>query len=360
MHTPKINYDYLQPFKELPLILRILCLRRTRGQQSNNALIVNPSLIGDFASSLHSMRAYIETGKSNVDLVVSPQLKSLAKKVRGVRNVYSAKTLHSRDAEGNATSHSIPEKYDSVLVLRASKGAHQLLKTARFRHIKTSLRLYVPYFLNLVTCCFTKRKMKPYWEVGFDLISERPRKLPFEEIFDFSEVDYETVRRMPALRTDDKIVIIHTGSGWKMKLWDNKKWAELIQQLNRSGKFRFVFVGHEEEEEAYTEISNRLDFKTYSMIGNDVVELLLAMRIASYFIGVDSGPRNMAHVADLRSVTIVGPDHAMFPVFDKRDVLIAKSKSCDTLQLLFHSNTPHIDKIDVQEVYEAFLRLQES
>lgn len=361
MKTQMFNYDYLQFLQEFPLILKtILTTRRTRIEPSNNILLVNSCVIGDFISSLHAIRTFIRESPSNVDLVVSSPMKRLAGKIRGVRKIYTAKTLLSRPTETDVCLEPIGEAYDLIIVMRASRESCALLKGVRFSRLRTSFSIYIPYFLNLMTCLVTKREMIPYWEVNFEIFDREPQRLEFDEIFDFSEEDHQRVQAVPALTTTRRIVLIHTGSGWRMKKWTDDKWVDLIKRVNALGEFRFVFVGHAEEEATFRELRDRLDFEIFPFFRQDLADLLLAMRHSDFFIGVDSGPRNMAHLADLRSITIAGPDPLMFPAFNDKDIIIVKGKKCDGRQLLFASKTPHIDKVEVSEVYEAFLRLLET
>lgn len=90
----------------------------------------------------------------------------------------------------------------------------------------------------------------------------------------------------------DKKILIHTGSGWKLKLWGNEKWVELLNRINKLGNFRFIFIGADnQEEEDFKEIQKNLNFNIYSLIKKvDLKELILLMRFSDYFIGIDSGP----------------------------------------------------------------------
>lgn len=159
------------------------------------------------------------------------------------------------------------------------------------------------------------------------------------------------------MKTEEKKVIIHTGSGWQVKLWENEKWIELLKKVNKLGKFRFIFIGTKKEKQDYEKIKKKLNFKTYSLIEKvDIKELMLVLRASDYFIGIDAGPRNMAHLADLRSVNLLGPGPKQFMPLDKRDIVIDKS-NCRCTHLFCYKRKTCMQKINVNDVFEGFKKL---
>ena len=66
--------------------------------------------------------------------------------------------------------------------------------------------------------------------------------------------------------------MIHTGSGWHVKLWDNDKWIETIKKINLLGEFEFIFVGRGElEAKSFAYIQQGVDILLHSFI--DKVDL---------------------------------------------------------------------------------------
>ena len=55
--------------------------------------------------------------------------------------------------------------------------------------------------------------------------------MAFEDIFNFTKEDYSKIKKLVALKTKEKIVIIHTGPVWIMRHWQNEKWIELIKKI---------------------------------------------------------------------------------------------------------------------------------
>lgn len=187
------------------------------------------------------------------------------------------------------------------------------------------------------------------------MLGGKLKGMPFDEIFQFTESDYGSVARLEALQTTQKKVIVHTGASWVMKKWDIDKWVALLDKIQRLGDIRFIFVGGVEDSDDYAAIASKLEFPLYSLIGKiSLLELLLVLRQSDYFIGVDSGPRNMAHLADTRSVTILGPGPHFFMPWSKGDVVIDKSRGRGLYQMFFAKKRGFVHEITVEEVYDAF------
>ena len=83
----------------------------------------------------------------------------------------------------------------------------------------------------------------------------------------------------------------------------------------------------------------------------------MIIRKADYFIGVDSGPANIAHLADTRSVVLYGPGPHMFMSHHSDDIAIDKSGGRGLLNLYFSMPNSYISRITVDEVFDAFQNL---
>lgn len=140
-----------------------------------------------------------------------------------------------------------------------------------------------------------------------------------------------------------------------MKKWDTDKWVELLNRVRRLGDVRFIFVGGAEDADDYSEIASKLQFPLHSLIGRiNLLQLLLVLRQSDYFIGTDSGPRNMAHLADTRSVAILGPGPHFYMPWSRKDVVIDTSRGRGLYQMFFTKKNGFIHQITADEVYEAF------
>jgi ADP-heptose:LPS heptosyltransferase len=358
MQSKKINYDYLKIAKEMPLLLRASLIRKKSVKHSGRALIVNTCLIGDFVASLPAISSFIKNSGEKIDLVVSPTVRPLAERIRGVRKVFAAKSIYSRNLENfNENSPELGD-YDYAIVLRTGSESYNIIKRVNAGEVKTSFIPVVKYTFHLLRNNGFGKTPKQWRELNFEILNQKEKNIKFEEIFDFTDKDYKKIDKIKEMKTKEKIIILHAGSEWIMKKWPNDKWAELIKKINSLGKFRFIFVGTNGEEEDYEAISKKLGFKVYSLIGKtDITELMLILRQSNYFIGIDSGPRNMAHLAGLRSIVLLGPGPHMFMPGNSKDIVIDKSNGKGIYQRFFYKKNSFIDMITVGEVYDSFKEL---
>lgn len=359
MKKRKVNVDYLNLYQEIPLFCALTLgnfFRKKRIQKTGNMLIVNTCLIGEFAASVPAIRDYIErNGNVVVDLMVSPPLSPLAERIRGVRNVYVARSLYGRRNEKMERVGREFAAYDEIFVMRISSDAFRLIRGISFGAIRTGLLEYSGYAIHLWGSLINRKAPKQWMELNFEMLGGKSRNLPFDEIFQFRESDYVDTARLEALQTTEKKVIVHTGAGWVMKKWDTDKWIELLNRVRRLGDIRFIFVGGAEDAGDYFKIASKLQLPPYSLIGTtNLLQLLLVLRQSDYFIGTDSGPRNMAHLAGIRSVAILGPGPHFYMPWDKRDIVIDKSRGRGLYQMFFAKKNGFIHQITVDEVYDAF------
>lgn len=357
--SKRINYDYLGMYLEIPFLIRASTLQPSPKKiNSSRTLIVTPCLIGDFAATIPAIKSFINNSKNSIDLVVSPPVKTLAESIQGVNNVFVAKSIFGRKNERLKLKNKIPQEYDELIILRLSKDTFNLIKDIKFNRFRNSLKSYINYGFHLIKNGFTKGKTRQWSDFNYEVLEEKPSKFKFNELFNFKSQDYSKIKKMPEFRTKDKIVLIHTGSGWPMKLWEKEKWVELVNDINQLGNFRFIFIGGNEELKDFNFISKSLDFKVYSLINKlDIKELMITMKLSNYLIGVDSGPRNMAHLADLRCLVLLGPGVRNFMPLSKKDIVIDPYNLKKMHHIYLYSKDNELKKVPEKKVLESFKKL---
>ena len=357
-----INPEEFKVGGEIPLLikLRLKQLFKKKTTVGGRVLVVNTCIIGDFIATLPALRLFIQSTNKEVDLIVSPPLKLIAQSIKGVHAVFTANSIYKRSIETEAEQTVLPHEYQLVLVLRISPHAYELLKEIRYSNIITYEVILLKYFAHLILKIAQKKPVRQWREVNFEIIGrkEPEEKLQFDDIFTVSPVEYDRVRDLLLIVGDRKRVLIHTGSGWHVKLWDNDKWIDAIKKINTLGKFDFIFIGRGDlEAKTFEYIQQGLDFKVHLLINKvDLKTTLLIMRLSDYFIGIDSGPRNMAHLADLRSITFLGPAPKNFMPVNKADIAIDKF-TCRCKSLFYFHRVSAIHKISADEVADSFTRL---
>jgi ADP-heptose:LPS heptosyltransferase len=357
LQTERINSEYFSIFKQLPVMLKLhLKRKKTKANRTKRVLIINNTLIGDFLTSLPAMKQFIDQNKADVDLVVSPIMEPLAKHIIGVKKVFTAKSTYKRDTEQTKRDGKKFSNYDQVLIMQTSGDTYHMLKNVNYNKIKTSVLPYLKYGIYVSKNLSKKHNIKQHEEFSFEITKAPQKRFEFDELFKFNKKDYRKAKEMSFIKNKNcKKVVIHTGSGWYVKLWKNERWIKLLNKINERGKFKFIFVGGTEKEESdFKHIKGRLDFEVYSAIKKmNIKELALMMRECDYFIGVDSGPRHIAHLLNMPSICLMGPGPKIFSPKNRNAIMIDKS-DCYCTNLFCYRKKPCVEKISVNDVMSEF------
>ncbi|MDB5258816.1 MAG: putative lipopolysaccharide heptosyltransferase [Candidatus Taylorbacteria bacterium] len=360
MQQKKFNSEYFNLWKEFGYFafLGILPQDRIR-EKSGRILIVAPCLIGEFAAAIPAIFDFIERNKDKkVDLLVNPVLKDIAERIAGVGSVFLTSSIYGRECDELHCDDQLSGSYERIIVLRMSRQAYETVKAAESAFVQTPFWPLIGYTIHLVYSMLLRRTPKRWRTFNFELLKGNDRHIPFEAMFSFSEEDR---KRVADLKLPKRGVIIHTGTNWPMKHWAKEKWVALLRKIHAEfPDISAIFIGGSEDAEDYEYISSSVDFKVTSLIRKtSLVDLLLIMHAAEVFIGIDSGPSNLAHLADLRSVTIFGPGPHMYMPTDPRDIALDKSDGRGISQLFFSvGKNSLIECIAADEAFEAFRKLK--
>lgn len=335
--------------------------RRENAKNKNGKiLIVSPCLIGEFVASIPAIYDFINRHPhKKIDLLVTPQLELLAKKISGIHKVFITKSVYvGRSKDKIDYKKQEFGLYEMIFFLRISELAYVITFHIKDSEIRTSFVKMFAYVAHLVKSMFIGRTPKSWRSLNFDILGGKESDFPIEKMFSFNKEDYDRVGALEVFKNKKDKIIIHVGTKWSMKRWDKDRWVELLKKMNKLGDFHFIFVGGEDDVKDYEYISSRLDFKVESLIKKiSLSDLILVLKKAEYFIGIDSGPSNMAHLVGLRSMTIYGPGPHMYMPSDPEDVVFDKTRGRGLYQLLFKVGNSYINRISVNEVHEAFLKL---
>lgn len=355
----RVNFDYLKVFKE-PFWFAVLIVRHWFSPKSSGSsaiLIVNTCLVGEFAASAPAMHAYIERHRgAPIDLLVSLPLKPLAERMRGVRTVYVATSVFARDIEKQGSIEVPPHDYGEVLAMRISPAAYRLLGETSARNLRTGFPSMAWYGAHLLTHLIRGRTPRSWREISFRMVGEKAQDFSFDEMFSFSREDRERIGRLPAVATRHRKVILHICPSLPTNRWPTASWVALLTQLHARGDLHFIFIGAKRDAPDCESIASQLPFPTHSLMGElDFAELTLLLSMSDYFIGVDSGPRNLAHLVDLPSITLLGPGPHMYTPPDPRDIVLDHSGGRGVYQrFISKTRDRYIDRITVREVVDAF------
>ena len=338
----RINYDYLwEAIKEGMILIKTTISTKKIKSNPETTLIIHTcgiGGIGDFFVCLPAIYSYIQ--KNKTDLLVLPQVEELAKSIKGVNNVLTKNS-------------DIKKSYDNVYVIRINSWSSKMLKKIKFNGIRTSLSSIIKDNLRSF---FTKSQLTQWRDLTYDILQIKKEKVNYKKIFNFS--GKEKIINSPEMQDVGKKIIIHTGSGWHVKLWENEKWACLIKDINKLGKFNFIFVGGDEEKKAFEEIQKMVDFKINSLINKiSIKELAIILNNSNYFIGIDSGPRNMANSFDIPSVGLPIVGQKIFMPPNDRHIIINADGKNDSL-FFFLGKKTILQKLQPEEVLSAFKKIK--
>jgi ADP-heptose:LPS heptosyltransferase len=348
-------------WREIPLLFFVeLFKQKNTVVHNNRILIVSPCLIGEFIASVPAIHDFIVRNKDKkIDFLVTPQLKDLAQKISGVNNVFVAKSVYlGRNDSDTIYKKQEFDSYEKIIYLRISEHAYSMASKIKGSEIQTSFRVMFAYVIHLLKNLIIGKIPKRWGSLNFDVLGGKEKHFTVDQVFNFNDEDKKTIDSLDIFEDKKKIIIIHVGTKWIMKRWGRDRWVELLEKINKIGDFKFVFVGGDDDMEDYEYISSKLSFRIYSLIKKiSLSDLVLVFKRANYFIGIDSGPSNMAHLVGLRSMVIYGPGPHLFTPTDPMDIFFDKTKGRGLFQMFFESNDSYIKKTNVEEVYRAFIDL---
>lgn len=241
----RLNFEYLGLYQEIPLFFLLPFARKplSPGAFAPNRILIADAtpLIGEFIASIPAISAYVRSRPNTpVDLLVAPVMVPLARKIRGIGKIFATEKPHP-DRNVRTNSEDFPE-YGLAVTLRMNRDSYRMLTNVRIGRIRTGAGHFIWYAAHLfASVC--KRKTPVQWrEMNFRMLDETPDDVPFETMFEFSESERNDVLKKPGMATDSKRIIVHTGTNWIMKQWENGKWIELLNRLHQKTGATFVFI----------------------------------------------------------------------------------------------------------------------
>lgn len=148
------------------------------------------------------------------------------------------------------------------------------------------------------------------------------------------------------------------------KKWALEKFIELGKKLVTRGENIVVFCQQEEEKTGQI-IVNMIGPKAKLFIGN-ILKVSHAISKLKLFIGNDSGLRHIAAGFGVKTITLFGPENPVeWHPYEEKDGHIAISHLCDMARegidiydrKFREESMELIERISVQEVYDAYLKL---
>ena len=150
-------------------------------------------------------------------------------------------------------------------------------------------------------------------------------------------------------------ILISPSAGWGAKQWPPKAYQELIRKLEHAG-YRVALNGGRDLQERRSAITENT---RATVLSCTLEQLISATRRAVLVIGGDTGPVHLAAALGVPALALFGPtDPARNgPHFPQASYKILRHPSSRTSHKRLAATDPGLERITVEEVYEAALGL---
>ena len=157
------------------------------------------------------------------------------------------------------------------------------------------------------------------------------------------------------LSLDKPLILLHPGTRWETKLWEEKKWAELGDCLQEKNGAQVVFTGSTSDIPLISRITGMMRAPAISTAGKwGLNELAFLQKQADGIVIPDSGPMHLASAVGAPVVALFGPtDSTLTGPYGGSSRIIMKSFECQPCFKRKCSSHQCMREITVQEVCEA-------
>ncbi|NWF67818.1 MAG: glycosyltransferase family 9 protein [Chloroflexi bacterium] len=167
------------------------------------------------------------------------------------------------------------------------------------------------------------------------------------------------------IRREQRLLVIHAGSGAALKNWPDERWAAVADTLAGQLESPVVLTGSDHELATARNIAGRMKERAIVMAGDTRVGQLAALFArARVVLGPDSGPLHLAAAVGTPTVALFGPaDPAEFGTWGSppKHFILTSSIACRPCRLMNWQNDalenhPCVRDITVGQVLEAARR----
>jgi ADP-heptose:LPS heptosyltransferase len=116
--------------------------------------------------------------------------------------------------------------------------------------------------------------------------------------------------RAQGIGVDDRLVVLHPGTGGPAKLWFPERWSAVADALVEAGA-GLLLTGGPGEEPLVEAVAARMSMRPPTLAGQTTIGQLAALlRRAVLVLGVDSGPLHLAAAQGVPTIHLYGPGDA--------------------------------------------------
>ncbi len=110
---------------------------------------------------------------------------------------------------------------------------------------------------------------------------------------------------------EDRLVVVHPGTGAPVKLWETASWARVADALIRAHNVHVVLTGSEGERGQVEAVCRQMTERALALVGETNLGTLAALLArADLALGVDNGPLHLATAQGTPTVRLYGPTDA--------------------------------------------------
>jgi len=136
--------------------------------------------------------------------------------------------------------------------------------------------------------------------LGIDIGIFIPVQMPS---FNYSLIKKESLK----IKTYKVKIVVHPGGGWDFKRWKNEKWIALIKTLSVNENYNITVIGGKSEIGVLEVLKNEINNTKIKFIVTDSESLINTIEECDLFIGLDSGPMNLAACMNKTVIALFGP-----------------------------------------------------
>ena len=306
--------------------------------KASHILIIRTDRLGDVVQSLPAASALKQKyPDAQVDMLVSPYTAPVAAMCNVVDSVLEKGDFF-------ATLHKIRKhKYDAAVLLHPTLPEALILALSGIPiTIGTGFRAYSFLFSVRV---FQHRRNNELAEWRYNLGLLAPFGLPHEPPMPALTPPSETLERVRGLIGDERIALLHPGSGGSSKSLSVEHFAELGKLLYSRG-FSIVVTGNAAERAMADKIA--AECNGISLTGQTTIQELAALiSISSVFISGSTGP---LHLAAAMGTPVVG-------IFERKELTVRWHPWGRSVETLYPAEGKPIDSIRTEDIIDRVERI---
>src|SRR5262249_6286012 len=168
----------------------------------------------------------------------------------------------------------------------------------------------------------------------------------------------EQFAKQQAARFDGRFVILNPGGGWPTKLWDTAGYAAIADRLFEYCAVRSVVTYGPGEKDLAQSIVDQSKSGAAVLVDSTLKQFFALSKLATLFIGGDTGPMHLAAAARIPIVAIFGPTSARRNgPFDLNDI-VEERDDLDCRTDCYRRSCSHIScmKIPTDAVWQAVIK----